>query len=104
MTDQSSDGIAVGKKTISAAAAARAVEAGVAAAAEIGMPSSIAVVDDSGVLKAFGRMDGASMSSAEIAIDKAYTVVSTGFGASTSELYDVVKDDPALVAGLASRG
>ena len=40
-------------------------------AAEIGVPMDIAVVDDGGHLLAFARMDGAKLSSIEIAIGKA---------------------------------
>lgn len=41
-------------------------------AAEIGVPMDIAVVDDGGHLQAFSRMDGAKLSSVEIAIAKAH--------------------------------
>jgi glc operon protein GlcG len=41
-------------------------------AAEINVPMDIAVVDDGGHLLAFARMDGAKLSSVEIAIAKAY--------------------------------
>src|SRR5262249_32652338 len=40
-------------------------------AAEIGVPMDIAVVDDGGHLLAFARMDGAKISSVQIAITKA---------------------------------
>ena len=40
---------------------------------EIGVPMCIAVVDESGNLVAFTRMDGAKISSISIAIDKAFT-------------------------------
>ena len=41
-------------------------------AAEIGVPMDIAVVDDGGHLLAFARMDGAKLSSVEIAVAKAH--------------------------------
>ena len=41
-------------------------------AREIGVPMDIAVVDDGGHLLAFVRMDGAKLSSVEIAINKAH--------------------------------
>jgi uncharacterized protein GlcG (DUF336 family) len=50
-------------------------------AAEMGHPFVIAIVDDSGVLKAFSRMDGAALVSVQVAQDKAYTAV--GFGLAT---------------------
>lgn len=42
-------------------------------AREIGVPMCTAVVDESGVLLAFDRMDGGKVSSVSIAIDKAFT-------------------------------
>lgn len=42
-------------------------------ATEIGVPQDIAVVDESGYLVAFRRMDGAKFSAIEIAINKALT-------------------------------
>lgn len=42
-------------------------------AGEIGVPMDVAVVDDGGHLLAFARMDGAKVSSVEIAIGKAYS-------------------------------
>lgn len=50
-----------------------ALDACVAKAAEIGSPSSIAVVDDGRELLAFARMDGALLASAAISQAKAYT-------------------------------
>jgi glc operon protein GlcG len=42
-------------------------------AAEIGVPMDIAVVDDGGHMLAFSRMDGAKISSVEIAMVKAHS-------------------------------
>src|SRR5579862_9145154 len=53
-----------GARAVLAAAERRAVE--------INMPMDIAVVDDGGHLLAFARMDGAKLSSVEIAIAKAH--------------------------------
>ncbi|MFD1913674.1 GlcG/HbpS family heme-binding protein [Halodurantibacterium flavum] len=44
-----------------------------ARAAEIGVPMCIAITDESGQLIAFERMDGGKVTSATIAIDKAFT-------------------------------
>ncbi len=52
-----------GARAVLAAAERRAIE--------IGVPMEIAVVDDGGHLLAFARMDGAKLSSVEIAITKA---------------------------------
>jgi uncharacterized protein GlcG (DUF336 family) len=68
-------------------------------AQEMGHPFVIAVVDDSGVLKAFSRMDGAALLSVQVAQDKAYTAV--GFGMPSHGWYDFVKDDPPLAMGAA---
>ena len=42
-------------------------------AAEIGVPMDIAIVDESGLLLSFERMNGAVIGCIQIAIDKAYT-------------------------------
>jgi uncharacterized protein GlcG (DUF336 family) len=68
-------------------------------AAEMGHPFVIAIVDDSGVLKAFSRMDGAPLLSVQVAQDKAYSAV--GFGMATDAWHDFVKDDPPLAMGAA---
>jgi glc operon protein GlcG len=54
------------------AGAQTAVAAAQRRAADINMPMDIAVVDDGGHLLAFARMDGAKLSSVEIAIAKAH--------------------------------
>jgi uncharacterized protein GlcG (DUF336 family) len=66
-------------------------------AAQMGIPFVIAIADDSGVLKAFSRMDGAPLLSVQVAQDKAYTAV--GFGMATDAWHDFVKDDPPLAMG-----
>src|SRR6202451_4762116 len=76
------------------------IEAAERKATEMGHPFVIAVVDDSGVLKAFSRMDGAPLLSVQVAQDKAYTAV--GFGLSTDGWHDFVKDDPPLAMGAAT--
>jgi uncharacterized protein GlcG (DUF336 family) len=75
------------------------IEAAEKKAAEMGHPFVIAIVDDSGVLKAFSRMDGAALVSVQVAQDKAYTAV--GFGLATDAWHDFVKDDPPLAMGAA---
>ena len=85
------------KQTITSDLAHRVVAAAEAKAQEIGHPFVIAVVDESGVLKAFSRMDGAPLLSVQVAQDKAYTAV--GFGLPTHGWYDFIKDDPPLASG-----
>jgi uncharacterized protein GlcG (DUF336 family) len=66
---------------------------------EIGI--SFCVVDTSGVLKYFGRMDNAPLISIDISRKKAITAV--GFGMSTGEAWhNFIKDDPILNDGVAS--
>jgi uncharacterized protein GlcG (DUF336 family) len=90
----------VQKASISTEAAHQAIAAAEAKAAEIGVPMDIAIVDESGVLKAFSRMDGAPLLSIQIAQDKAYTAV--GFGMPTHGWHDFIKDDAPLAAGAPS--
>ena len=60
----------------------------------------IAIVDESGVLKALLRMDLAPLLSIQVAQDKAYTAA--GFGFSTDEWHNFIKNDPPLAAGATS--
>jgi uncharacterized protein GlcG (DUF336 family) len=84
------------KGSISSDLAQRVVAAAEAKAGEIGVPMNIAVCDESGVLKAFSRMDGAALLSVQIAQDKAYTAV--GFGMPTDGWHEFIKDDPPLAS------
>src|SRR5665213_4024046 len=85
------------KASVNTELARRMLVAGERKAEEMGHPFVIAVVDESGVLKAFSRMDGAALLSVQVAQDKAYTAA--GFGMSTDGWYDFIKDDPPLSAG-----
>jgi uncharacterized protein GlcG (DUF336 family) len=85
------------KASISTEAAHQAIAAAEAKATDIGVPMDIAIVDDSGILKAFSRMDGAALLSVQIAQDKAYTAV--GFGMPTHDWHGFIKDDPPLADG-----
>ena len=85
------------KQSITSEAAQRVVAAAEAKAQEMGTPMVIAVVDESGVLKAFSRMDGAALLAVQVAQDKAYTAI--GFGLPTDGWYDFIKDDPPLAMG-----
>jgi uncharacterized protein GlcG (DUF336 family) len=60
-------------ETLSLGDARRLLSAAEARAAQIEVPSSIAVVDTGGNLLAFARMDGAWLGSIDIAIHKAFT-------------------------------
>jgi uncharacterized protein GlcG (DUF336 family) len=89
---------ALSRLTISQTASDRLIEAATAKALEIGVPMAIAIVDESGSLKAFRRMDGAALLSVDIATNKAYTAVS--FGIPTHGWYDFIKNDPPLLHGI----
>ncbi|MGN6243763.1 MAG: GlcG/HbpS family heme-binding protein [Motilibacteraceae bacterium] len=64
--------------SISAATAQQLIDAAIRAASDRGKAMIIAVVDSSGILKAFTRMDKAPLLSVEIAIDKAWTAAAYG--------------------------
>ena len=87
----------VKKRSISGPAARAMVAAAVARAEEMGFAVTVAVCDESGVLKAYERMDGAPLVSVQLAQDKAYTAV--GFGLSSDGWYDFIKDDAPLATG-----
>ncbi len=52
------------------------VAAGIAKGAELGVPMSVAVVDEARELVAFGRADGAALVSIDLAVKKAFTAKS----------------------------
>jgi len=87
----------VTKHSISFELAQKMVNAAVAKARELGVTENVAILDDGGNLKAFSRMDGASIPTIEIAQDKAYTAL---FGVSTQDFFDFIQGDPSLLAGL----
>lgn len=89
---------ALSRLTITQAASERLIEAAAAKATEIGVPVSIAIVDDSGTLKAFRRMDGAALLTVEIATNKAYTAAS--YGIPTHGWHEFIKNDPPLLHGI----
>ena len=88
------------KPSITTELAHQMVAAAEKKAQEIGVAMVIAICDESGVLKAFSRMDGAALLSVQVAQDKAYTAI--GFGLSTDKWHDFIKDDPPLAAGAPS--
>lgn len=85
------------KASVSTGLAHRIIAAAEAKAAAIGVPMTVAVCDESGVLKALSRMDGAALLSVQVAQDKAYTAV--GFGMPTDAWHGFIKDDPPLATG-----
>ena len=85
------------KHSISLELAQKMVDAAVAKAKELGVSENVAILDDGGNLKAFGRMDGASIPTIEIAQNKAYTAL---FGVSTQDFFNFIQGDPSLLAGI----
>lgn len=83
--------------SITQSAADRLLDAATAKAEEIGVPMALAVVDESGAVKALRRMDGAPLPSIEIATNKAYTAA--GFSLPTHNWFDFIKTDPPLLHG-----
>jgi uncharacterized protein GlcG (DUF336 family) len=87
----------VEKKSVSTELAHRMIESAERKAAELGQAFVIAVVDESGVLKALSRMDGAPLLALQVAQDKAYTAA--GWGMPTDAWHDFIRNDPPLAAG-----
>src|SRR4030088_1201376 len=85
------------KHSISFELAQKMVNAAVKKGKELGVSENVVILDDGGNLKAFGRMDGASIPTIEIAQNKAYTAL---FGVSTQDFFNFIQGDPSLLAGL----
>ncbi len=90
--------LSTSKASITLEAANLVLDAAQKAAEAMGTPMVIAIVDKSGVQKAFRRMDGAPLLSVDIASDKAYTAVA--FGLPTHAWFDFIKNDPPLLHGI----
>ena len=86
------------KKSITSEGAFKAILAAEKKAREIGVPMCISITDESGVLKAFTRMDGAPQLSVDISRDKAYSAIA--FGIPTHVWFDFIKDDGPLLHGI----
>ena len=87
----------VKKHSISYELAQKMVNEAFTKARELGVTENVAILDDGGNLKAFGRMDGASVPTIEIALRKAYTAL---FGVSTQDFFNFIQGDPSLLAGI----
>src|ERR1700680_205754 len=81
----------VKKHSISYELAQKMVDAAVAKARELGVSENVAILDDGGNLKAFGRMDGAPIPTIEMAQNKAYTAL---FGVSTRDFFNFTRAAP----------
>lgn len=83
------------KPSITAMVAQEMVNAAILKAKEINQPMVIAILDESAHLKAFHRMDGASLISIELAQNKAYTAVTHPWDLSTNEIFQHIQANPA---------
>jgi len=90
--------VVVTKQGISLAGAQALVAAAESKARELGVPMAICIMDESGVLKAFARMDGNSLASIELVQAKAFT--SAAFRTPTHILAERNAADPTRVASL----
>ena len=87
--------------TLTLEQAQKIIDAALSKAREAGYaPMGVAVLDESGNLKAFAREDGASMFRFEVARAKAWGAV--GMGASSRVLGQRAKDNPNFFVSLAS--
>ncbi len=85
------------KTSLSYELAQEMVNAAVAKAEDLGVFENVAILDDGGNLKAFGRMDGAPIPTIEMAQNKAYTAL---LGVSTQDFFNFIQGDPSLLAGV----
>jgi uncharacterized protein GlcG (DUF336 family) len=86
------------KSSISLELARKLIERAEYTAIELGLRIATAIVDESGNLKCFARMDGASLLASQIAQQKAWTAIS--FGIPTDQWYENIKSDPPLLTGI----
>lgn len=97
MTDVSQEAKTFQRASVTAKLAQKIITAAKTKAVELGVPVAVAIVDESGVLKAFSRQDGAALFNVQVSQDKAYTAV--GFGMPTENWHPFIKDDAPLAAG-----
>ena len=91
----------VTKHSISSELAQKMVDEAMVKARQLGVAENVAILDDGGNLKAFGRMDGTRIPTIEIAQNKAYTAL---FGVSTQDFFNFIQGDPSLLAGIPTLG
>jgi uncharacterized protein GlcG (DUF336 family) len=76
------------------------IQSAIAEAERMGLAAVIAVVDESGVLKAFHRMDGSLLSMVEVAQDKAFSSAATR--TPTGKWYEYTRDDKPFEFGISA--
>jgi len=89
------------RPSLSAAAAERILDAAVREARAMSIAVTVVAVDESGVLKAMRRMDGAPLVSVQTALNKAYAAAAIGIP--PDDFYDAIQADAAAVAEFATR-
>jgi glc operon protein GlcG len=89
------------RPTMSAEVSWRLIDAAVSEAARLSVPVTVVTVDESGVVKALHRMDGAPLVSIQTAQSKAYAAAATGMP--TDDFYSAISADGAVVASFAGR-
>jgi len=88
------------KKSISAELADAIIRRAISSALELKKYVVIAIVDESGQLKAFHRMDRAALISIEVAQVKAYSAVANAWGLATHEIFEQSQKNPATKVGI----
>jgi uncharacterized protein GlcG (DUF336 family) len=86
------------RPTLSALQARQIIDDALTQATTMGMFVSVAVVDESGVIKEFKRMDGAALVSVQSALSKAYAAAAIGMP--PEEFFDSIESDRAAVIAL----
>ncbi len=89
------------RPTLSEATARSMIDTARGQARSLGVPVTIVVVDESGVLLAMLRMDAAPLVSVQTAINKAYAAAAIGMP--PDEFYAAIESDAAAVAEFATR-
>jgi glc operon protein GlcG len=89
------------RPTLSAGVARRLIDAAISEAAQRSVPVTVVTVDESGVVKALHRMDGAPLVSVQTAQNKAYAAAAIGMP--TDDFYSAIESDGAAVASFAAR-
>jgi uncharacterized protein GlcG (DUF336 family) len=88
------------RRSVSADQARVLVQAAIQHARSIKVACAVAIVDETGNLSAFVRMDECGPLNVQVAIDKAFTAA--GLGISTAAWFDFIQTEPALAAGAAA--
>jgi uncharacterized protein GlcG (DUF336 family) len=87
------------KHSLTFTAAEHIARAAMEKAGKLGIAVSVTIVDESGIVKFFARMDGAPLISVDASRKKAVTAA--GFGLPTGETwFNFIKDDPIMREGV----